>query len=93
MGKEHHIKCHPTVFEKIVSGEKDWELRKNDRDYQTGDILWIEEWDPSIEEYTGLSIRALAGFILYGGVYGLPENMCIISLKEKSHYYSVTCIQ
>lgn len=46
MKTEHEIKCHPKYFSRLASGDKSFEIRKNDRDYQVGDILIIKEFDP-----------------------------------------------
>lgn len=46
MPQTHKIKCHPAPFSAIARGDKRFEMRKNDRDYQTGDTLIIGEWDP-----------------------------------------------
>lgn len=44
----HHLKCHPPYFEKIVSGTKKFEIRKNDRDFEVGDVLVLQEYEPII---------------------------------------------
>jgi len=41
----HDLKCWPEYFKLIISGDKDFELRKNDRDYQVNDICQLFEWD------------------------------------------------
>lgn len=46
----HPLKTWPNFFELIESGVKTFELRKNDRNYRAGDILFLQEWDPSGEE-------------------------------------------
>jgi uncharacterized protein YqfB (UPF0267 family) len=43
---EHELKCHPKFMQRIASGEKTFEIRKNDRDYQVGDRLILREYDP-----------------------------------------------
>ncbi len=44
--KEHTLKCLRPFLERIQSGQKTFEIRKNDRDYQVGDILHLYEYDP-----------------------------------------------
>lgn len=78
----HHLKTWPEYFQQIKTGQKQWELRKNDRDFKTGDTIILEEWDPETETYTGETVIARAGYILYGGVFGLPPDSCIISLQR-----------
>lgn len=42
----HDLKCWPEFFDAIVDGRKTFEVRKNDRGYQTGDTLLLRKWDP-----------------------------------------------
>lgn len=48
----HQLKILPEHFIPVLSGLKTAELRKNDRDFHTGDKLILLEWDG---EYTGAS--------------------------------------
>jgi hypothetical protein len=50
---QHNVKCWPQYYKSCRSGEKPFEVRKHDRDYQVGDDLLLQEWDPDTEEYTG----------------------------------------
>lgn len=57
--KKHKIKIWPNYFEAVLSGDKKHEIRINDRDYQVGDILKMNEVDPESGQYSGryLSVR------------------------------------
>lgn len=44
--REHVLKCWPQFMPRIASGQKTFEIRKNDRDYQVGDRLRLYEYDP-----------------------------------------------
>ncbi|TQP97153.1 DUF3850 domain-containing protein [Vibrio cholerae] len=50
----HELKIIPFYFELQLSGAKRFEVRCNDRNYQVGDILNLNEWDG--ENYTGRSM-------------------------------------
>lgn len=50
MSKTHDLKILPEHFWPVVNGEKQAELRKNDRNFQVGDKVILYEWDG---EYTG----------------------------------------
>lgn len=39
----HELKCLTDYFEAVVSGEKTFEVRKNDRPYEVGDYLALNE--------------------------------------------------
>lgn len=43
---EHTLKVIPPYFDAILDGTKTFEVRKNDRAYQRGDILHLSEWHP-----------------------------------------------
>lgn len=47
----HHLKILPEYFEAVVSGNKRFEIRKNDRNYKKGDILRLNEYKDG--QYTG----------------------------------------
>ncbi len=51
---KHELKCWPEYFTAIQNGDKTFEIRKNDRDFKVGDVLHLREWDPKLEEYTGI---------------------------------------
>jgi len=46
-------KCWPDYFEKVLKGEKPFDVRIADFDANPGDILILKEWDPKTKEYTG----------------------------------------
>lgn len=41
--KIHRVKCYRRFFEQITSGEKQYEIRRNDRDYKPGELLELNE--------------------------------------------------
>lgn len=47
----HELKILPEYFEAVVSGNKRFEIRKNDRGYKVGDILRLNEYEDG--KYTG----------------------------------------
>ena len=64
----HELKTLPEYFQRILSGEKNFEVRKNDRGFQKGDTVILQEYDPKIayelHSYTGREIKAEIGFVL-----------------------------
>jgi ASC-1-like (ASCH) protein len=57
-------KTWPEYFQKILDGEKKFELRLADFNLNEGDILILEEYDPKTGEYTGRTIRKEAKKII-----------------------------
>ena len=45
--KTHELKCHPHFFEALKRGDKNFEIRRNDRRFANGDELVIRKFDPS----------------------------------------------
>ena len=48
----HELKIWPEYFERIITGKKRFELRKDDRPFSVGDILHLREYNPILHEYT-----------------------------------------
>lgn len=59
----HELKCWPEFFVAILVGRKTFEIRRNDRDFHVGDVLWLREWDPVSVNYTGESVRRKIKYI------------------------------
>lgn len=92
MGVEHKLKTWSRYWDAIASGEKTFEVRRNDRAFQTGDILVLEKFDPERhayvwENYTDTfpkpkSIRKRITFLLQGGQFGIEPGFCVLGLGE-----------
>jgi hypothetical protein len=62
--KYHELKTWPQYFQAIVDGDKTFEVRKNDRDFQVHDVLILKEYDPDKQEYTGNEVNVIVTYIL-----------------------------
>lgn len=77
MQKKHELKILPEYFRAVTNREKQFELRKDDRDFKVGDLVILKEWDGT--EYTGRRAMLLITYILRNcEEYGLKEGYCII---------------
>jgi len=81
--KEHDLKTLPCFFEALWRGVKPFELRKNDRDYCTGDALRLREWSPD-DGYSGRIVRTTITYVLDASFpeacKGLAEGFAILGL-------------
>jgi hypothetical protein len=50
-------KVWPEYFQRILDGDKKFELRLADWQCNKGDILVLKEWNPKTEKYTGRTIE------------------------------------
>ena len=79
--KQHELKILPQYFQRVWDGTKTFELRKDDRDYQRGDILVLREWDG--EKYTGSAICVKVTYILQDAEkYGLQDGYVIMGIRH-----------
>ena len=79
---EHRLKTWPEFFKAINEKNKTFEIRKNDRNFQWGDILVLEEYDPERNVYTGRKLRFKVGYMIQG-ICGLPDDICCMSLLRE----------
>lgn len=77
-GVIHEVKCDSSMFYMISQRAKPFEIRKNDRNYQSGDTIVVKEWDGN--QHTGYSIQGTIGFMLYQG-YGLQKGHVAMAIE------------
>ena len=63
---------------------KPFEVRKNDRGFEVGDILDLREFDPEKEEYTGCRCEYLVTYILKGPMFGIKTGFCVMGIKLRN---------
>lgn len=72
----HELKILPEYFEAVTSGRKKFEIRKNDRDYKVGDLLYLREWNG--ENFTGDSYKAEVTYITD---YAQKDGYVVMGIK------------
>ncbi len=72
-------KTWPEYFEKILNGDKTFELRLNDFEIEEGDMLILKEWDPKTKKYTGREMKKTVGFV---GKWKIDDLSVFWSKKE-----------
>lgn len=87
--KVHELKSWPEFFAPVLAGEKNFELRKNDRHYNVGDIIHLREWEPNTAKYSGREVRKLVTYVLAGigpgaitPILGLSREYAILSIVD-----------
>lgn len=87
-GIEHQLKTWPSYFGQIENNEKLFEVRKNDRDFQVGDLLILQEYDPWHKKYTGAEIYCEVSSVLSGlpvddpVFFGISQGYCVMGIKK-----------
>ena len=87
---KHTLKTWPVYFDAVARGEKTFEVRRNDRGFQTGDIVELKRWVPAgqgLHQYSDAYDDRVAplqfriGWILQGGQFGIEPGICVFSLS------------
>lgn len=90
----HEVKCWPEFFQRVKHGIKTFEIRRDDRDYKSGDYLKQREWEPSTEKYTGEEVTHRIGYIMRGMAgFGLEKGFVAMQLIEDSFLEPMTSIR
>ena len=87
--KVHELKTWPPLFRLVADGSKRWELRRNDRNYEAGDLLWLREWrrvedDSSEDEYTGEAtiVQVVRVYGDFDVPEGLPSGFVLMDIRR-----------
>lgn len=90
----HELKTDPKPFQFSWDGNKKWEIRNNDRNFQVGDQLNLRETVYSGDDmalgdplkYTGRRIMCTVNYIMRGPMYGLASGWLVMSVENMVRY-------
>lgn len=83
---EHHIKIQKQFADAVMSGEKTWEIRINDRGYQKGDLIRfrvVDEYISNISHPLNDKVYEIT-YVFAPSGWGLCEGYVVFSIKEKT---------
>lgn len=76
----HELKILPEYFEQLLTGNKTFELRKDDREYDRFDYLYLREYHN--DRYTGREVMRHVTYIARNvEQYGLKKGFAILGFK------------
>lgn len=77
------LKTLPQYYKRVKSGEKKFEVRLNDRDFQVNDIYYLRYFNPNNEkDLRPYNIPILITYVFTGGKYGLSDEYCVFGFKK-----------
>lgn len=69
----HRLKTWPEYYQALIDGRKTFELRFDDRGYDVGHVLVLDEFDVT-KGYTGRTSEWSVTYLLRGVAFGLAEG-------------------
>jgi hypothetical protein len=81
--KTHVLKTLPEPFQATLDGLKKFELREDDRGFEVGDRIVLQEYDGNRNTFTGRHKDVVVTYKLAAPAYGLPHNLCILGVREE----------
>jgi len=64
--KTHRLKTIQPYFESCWLILKTFDVRNNDRDFQKGDTVYLQEYDAETTTYSGKELRCTILYVLHG---------------------------
>lgn len=89
----HELKIYPMYYSRVADGSKTFEVRTNDREFQSGDTVTLREFDPEPINATTSSPKGYTNSknlnFKIGFIFVLDRNTVVFSLlpyttKEKN---------
>jgi uncharacterized protein YqfB (UPF0267 family) len=79
MAKIHSLKTWPEFYAEVVSGRKTFEVRKDDRGFEVGDCLVLQEFNPETQQYT-LEMKAFTVTYILRDSRFLPDGVVVMAI-------------
>lgn len=80
----HKLKTWPIFYNACVSGAKTFDIRRNDRDYQIGDLLKFVEFDPVNKRETGNTAWFKVVYLISGAEHkhiGIHPDFVVMGIE------------
>lgn len=84
MATTHHLKCAAPYFDAIARGDKTFEVRKDDRVFQSGDTLLLTRIDdqaPGSMPWEQFTLGVIVTFVLQGGQFGIEPGYVVMAIR------------
>lgn len=85
--KTHDLKLNIEFCDAVLNGEKTFEVRKNDRGFQTGDLIRFIPTDGTVREHAKHEISGHTykiTYILNG--WGIKNGYVVLGIREERAY-------
>lgn len=90
MPQEHVLKTWPAYFDAVKRGDKPFEVRRDDRGFQKGDILVLRRTREDQNFYVDYDfdgrvkheLRKCITYVLTGGQFGIEAGYVVLGLAD-----------
>ena len=84
----HELKIAPKFLDDILYHGKNFEIRKNDRNFKCGDTLVLKSWTKE-NGYSGEIILCFVGYILKHDDFpdGIAKDYVVLGLRNINKYF------
>ncbi len=76
----HALKTVQPFFDDIIHQKKKFEVRKDDRPFEQGDDIVLQEWDSEGKRYTGYEWRGKISYIMRDAEF-CKKGYCIFGIE------------
>jgi hypothetical protein len=77
----HDLKTVQPFFDDVCAADKNFEVRKDDRNFKVGDWLRLREVDAA-GDYTTAFTTVVVTYKLDGGVFGIEPGHCVLGIRK-----------
>jgi hypothetical protein len=80
----HMLKCWTPYYQATVAGDKKFDVRRDDRGFQKGDFVVLQQYDPGEgyvcdpDDNIPYSIEKRIQYILTGGQFGIEPGYVVL---------------
>lgn len=78
--KIHQLKTIEPYFSAVKRGDKTFEVRKYDRDFEVGDLLWLTHYNPKTDMLGKVIIKMIT-YMLTDPAY-VKDGYVILGMKD-----------
>lgn len=93
----HELKTWQPYFQDVLDGGKTFEVRRADRPFAVGDVLWLREfmpvfagkssthakaWGHPVGQFSGRTLEREITYMLPGGQFGIEDGYVVLGLAE-----------
>lgn len=79
----HNLKCLAPYYDAVLRGDKLFDVRKDDRSFQTGDTINLQRIENNPAEYVHFpALICTVTYVLRGGQFGIEPGYVVLGIRH-----------